>query len=382
MSILMEYLREEAEKKKKPVERWLEENAKNADKCAWCTHIGKFTNPSVENVNVDMPSNELQRDGYLYTGTVACVKDIAVSANYLATAKLLTLELEDGRTVYEHFKNDTEQIRQALSGLAVDYGAIRASVLKIKSGTMPTDTDERVRQVYFPVGEQQYHLLSLLPSSSLLMEFTARVRTMDQEAREARDEKSEAYGKTHRRLLNLACVGVGGTKPQNISYLNNKCGGKVFLLPSMPPEIERRDVVRPRHDFFANTLRWRRFSEMIQRLHAHYARKQHKMDAAKRTRAAEERVIDAVLGYAYRLRELPPGWSDAETNELPKAQRIWLDAKYEERRETETGWKQEIADAFARWILFTAYKRVMKDKAIALGDAEFSALRDEILDTL
>lgn len=382
MSILMEYLREEAEKKKKSIASWLKETVQNADKCAWCTHIGKFTNPSVENVNIDVPSNELLRDGYLYTGAAVCEKDIAVSANYLATAKLLTLQLEDGRTVYEHCKNDTEQIRQELAELAVDYGAIRASVLKIKSGTMPTDTDERIRQVYFPVRGQQYHLLSVLPSSSLLMEFTARVRTMDQKAREARDEKSESHGRKHRRLLNLTCVGIGGTKPQNISYLNNKCGGKVFLLPSLPPEIERRDIIRPRQDFFSNTLRWQRFGELIQRLHTHYARKQHNMDAAQHVRAAEERVIDTVLVYAYRLRGLPPGWSDAENNELPEAQRIWLDAKYEERRETETGWKQEIADTFARWILFTAYKRVMKDKAIALGDAEFSALRDEILDAL
>lgn len=31
-------------------------------------------------------------------------------------------------------------------------------------------TDERIKQVYFPVEAEKYHLLSVLPSASLLME--------------------------------------------------------------------------------------------------------------------------------------------------------------------------------------------------------------------
>ncbi len=382
MSIFVDYLQEEAEKKKKQGKTWLEETARNADKCAWATHIGKFTNPSVENVTVDAGCETACRDGYLHTGSVICEKDIAVSANYLATAKLITLKLEDGRTVYEHFRDDTSQIQQEVSSVGADYRTVRENILKIKTGTVPVDTDERIRQVYFPVGEKDYHLLSVLTSSSLLTSLTSRFWEMEREGREAKDEKSPTYGQAYHRLRNTISIGIGGTKPQNISYLNNKSGGKALMLLSAPPKLEQRDIVRPRKDFFSNTLRWGRFRELFKRLHVCYARPQHNMETALRTRAAEERIIDEVLKYVYQLRELPPGWSDADNNTLPAAQKTWLDEKYESRREDETGWKQEIADAFARWILFTAYKHIIKDDPIELGDTEFTALRQKIEETL
>lgn len=37
------------------------------------------------------------------------------------------------------------------------------------------------------------------------------------------------------RFPNLAEMHFGGTKPQNISLLNSVRGGRVWLLPSMPP---------------------------------------------------------------------------------------------------------------------------------------------------
>ena len=84
MSILMDYLQEEAEKKKKSVKTWLEDVAKNADKCAWCTHVGKFTNPAVGNVVIDVLSKKPEHNGFLYTENTVCDKDISVQDNLSA----------------------------------------------------------------------------------------------------------------------------------------------------------------------------------------------------------------------------------------------------------------------------------------------------------
>lgn len=377
----MDYLQEEADKKKKSVASWLEDTIKNADKCTWCTHVGKFVHPSVENVAIFVPYRSFSRIGAVFTENTVCESDVAVSANYLATAKLLALELEDGRSLLEHFRDDSEQIRRDLSSLGVNYGKVRDEALKAKEGELPADTDDRLRQIFFPLGDGGYHLLSILPSSSLMMAVRTRVQAIEQKGREARDEKTDNYGQKHQRLPNMVCIGVGGTKPQNISYLNNKYGGKTYMFLSLPPKIEKRDVTRPRKDFFKETLRRWQFGDLFQILHARYIREQNNLETRKNTRATEEHIIDKVLAYADRLRALPKGWTDGKNVALPKAQKLWLDEQYAEQRDAETEWKQEISDALAQWIL-RSYEKVMKDKAVALSTTEKSFLQQEILQAL
>lgn len=379
MSVLTDYLQEEAGKKKKSAASWTEDTLKNAEKCTWCTHVGKFVHPSVENVAVFVPHNISSQDGAVYTENTVCETDIAVSANYLATAKLLSLELEDGKNVLTHFKNDSVTLRQDLMSLGVDYEKVKEQVLKTKENTVPTDTDDRLRQVYFPINDSDYHLLSILPSSSLMMAVRKRIQEMDQKARLARDNKSETYGEKHQRIFNVTCIGIGGTKPQNISYLNNKYGGKTYMFMSVPPNIEKRDVSRPKKDFFRETLPWWQFRELFRLLRSSYAREQNNMEARQNARTAEEHIIDKILTLADCLKSLPEGWSDDKKVSLPEAQKVWLDEKYVSQRAEETEWKQEIADSMARWILRT-YEIITKEKTF--GDTEIVALRKEIIKAL
>ena len=384
MSIMTDYVKEEAGKKKKSAASWLEDTLKNADKCVWCTHVGKFVHPSAENIAVLVPRSLESQDGTVCTANTLCESDVAVSANYLATAKLLSLELEDGRSVLTHFKDDSEQLQREISSLGVDYEKARAEALKAKEGSVPADTDDRIRQVYFPLDDGGYHLLSVLPSSSLMMAVRTRVQAMEQHARESRDEKSGNFGQKHQRLPNTTCIGIGGTKPQNISYLNNKYGGKTYMFLSAPPQIEKREITRPRKDFFKETLRRWQFRELFQTLHDRYARMQNNLETRQNTRAAEEHIIDKVLGCAERLRALPEGWTEGKNVVLPKAQKLWLDERYAAQRDADPDWKQEIADSMANWI-FNSYEKFMKNikaNEIVLGDAEFSFLREEILQAL
>lgn len=381
MSILMDFLQAEAGKKKKSAANWLKDALKNADKCVWCTHVGKFVHPSVENIAVRVPRNYDFHDGVVCTENTLCESDVAVSANYLATAKLLSLELEDGRSVLTHFRDGSEQLRQEFSSLGVDFEKARTEALKAKEGGTPADTDDRLRQIFFPLDDSGYHLLSVLPSSSLMMAVRTRVQAVEQKAREARDEKSDSYGQKHQRLPNTVCIGIGGTKPQNISYLNNKYGGKTYMFLSVPPVIENREVTRPRKDFFKETLRRWQFRELFQTLHDRYARTQNNLETRQSARRAEEHIVDKVLACADQLRALPAGWTEGKNVVLPKAQRLWLDEKFAAQRDAETAWKQEIADTLAMWML-KSYEKVMKEKAFLLSDTEYSFLREEILQAL
>lgn len=394
MSKLTEFLEKEVKKnkenneEKKPENRkpetiagCLEEYPKDADKCTWSTHVGKFVHPSVENVAARVSHNASLRDGAVYTANTVCDLDIAVSARYMATAKLLALKLEDGGSVFEHFRDDSEQIRQEFSALGVDYEKARAEALEIKEGGTPTDTDDHLRQVFFPLDDGGYHLLSVLPSSSLMMALKTRMDALEKKAINANKKKSASYGQKYQRVLDTVCIRFGGSQPQNISYLNNQNSGKAYMFLSVPHKIENRDITRPRKDFFKDTLVYGQFRNLFQDLHDCYECERNNMETRQNARTAEEHIIDKVLTYADYLRALPEGWTDGKNVALSKAQKLWLDEKYAEQSAEDKDWRREIADSMTRWMLYS-YEKIMKDKAFELGATEYSFLRKEILQAL
>ncbi len=380
MSTILDYMTAEAEKKKKTIEEWLQAIAQNAEKCTTTAHVGRFVHPSA-NVKIRCNTNATLPNGYVATASVLCTRDILVSsASYLGTSKFLSLELEDGNTVLSHFQNDTDKIRQDLSSLSIDYQSIRNQILKIDENHVPSATDERLRQIYFPVGENQYHLLSILPASSLLIETRKRIRNMEQQARAARDKKSEHYGSEYEQIPNLTEISFGGTKPQNISTLNNANGGRAYLLPAFPPQLSQKDIRIPKQNFF-QSLPMREYRPLFYTLHHFYNLKRNNIDIRNAARSAEDNIIEYVLSNVFQLRGVESGWSNMESCRLPSHQKIWLDNLNLNDRETDSTWNTAVAEEFSRWILHT-YKKIMKENACPMGDGEFLALRHRIMDIL
>lgn len=96
-----------------------------------------------------------------------------------------------------------------------------------------------------------------------------------------------------------------------------------------------------------------------------------------RARNIEDTIIDQVVLNVYALRQVEPGWTDADNNYLPKDQKIWLDQKYDVIRAQEEEWQESIDKAFARWIM-KSYERIMGKEKVRLGDGEFKALKHRI----
>ena len=111
MGILKQYIEDAVKSKNKSPAEWLTEVVQNAGKCLLATNVGKFSNPGIgTDVSIYVPQEDgaAGEDGYVHTGNVACRRDVVVaSAAYLGTPKLLTLRLEDGRTVFEHFRDES-----------------------------------------------------------------------------------------------------------------------------------------------------------------------------------------------------------------------------------------------------------------------------------
>lgn len=385
MGILIDYICAAAEGKKKDAVSYLLAVAKNAEKCVLATHIGKFTQPDVK-VCAYVPPQANPVKGFIYTAGEKVIADVYLSggAACIPTAKLLLLELEDGQNVYQHIKLDSEFIRSELQTLikenksadtaAISYDDIRELLLKVKIGSDFKTSDQRLRQVYFPVADD-YHLLTVLPSSSLLYTLKTKINQLNDTRKQARDKKSPDYGKSYCELRGLTATKYGGTKPQNISLKNSDNGGNAYLLPANPPQLQWQKIYRPHTSFFDELFAYD-FKDSFEDLQHCYSMPKNNDDTRQRVREAEGCIIDEVMARVYALRRLEPNWS--ENNDLSAAERWWLDSYYFNSPSDTDDYLKEIADKFARWFIFS-YRRINKASKFRLNDADYSQLRKEIL---
>ena len=370
-----------ADKKKNiTAEEWLDDIAGNAAKCRWATHVGRFINPDVKTIlNVTPVSHA--NEGYITTAGTDCQVDMSVNAAYLGTAKLLMLPLADGKNVYQHLKEDDQFLQKELPELDIDYEKITKLLLQAVTDALPDATDERLRQVYFPidVNQAKYHLLTVMPPSSVMIELCQRIRAMEDKSYKVRH--NDITDDSYTQLYDLTEIGFGGTKPQNISCGNNGIGGRCYLLNSMPPALAKRKLALPKTDFFKDTLNVQQYYDLFKELHSVYKTKNNNHAIRTHARNIEMAIIDRVLFSAFRLRQLESGWSDSNNCILPVNQKIWLDDKYSAQRLYETDWTEAIAIKFADWIM-DSYKIVMKEEKITLGDGEYLALKHAVKDAV
>lgn len=357
------------------IEKWVPDAAKRAKQLSIASHVCKFSHPGAKTSSV-ISKSSFKNDGYLHSGNVEYELDAFGNAAAVDVFDFLLTVMNDGRTVLEHLESDSEEIRRELDFPGEEYVKIKTEFLKVKKDKQDIETDERLKQVYFPVGNK-YHLLSLMTSSGILRVLQARIIEMREEAKASRGN-NEQQERKYDEILDLTVTAFGGTKPQNISVLNLQNHGRAYLLSSKPPTISNRELTRPRQDFFNNTLRIKNFSEEFQYLHTLFECDRNNLEIRNKIKKTIDVIIDHVMISVYKLRELHAGWTSTDScSQLPLAQKIWLDDSYAEMREKDGAWLDEISVAFARWIL-RAYEMILKNDSIKLGDGEMVFLQNRV----
>ena len=379
MSGLTAYISEAAAGKKKTPQKWLADTVSLLSKCDMATHVGKFTHPDVK-VYLQR-KNKAGQNAYVLTENVDCETDIVYSsAAYMGAAKLLLYALDDGRPLWKHIHENDENVRREVESLGVSFDTIRQEVERMMATAAPVATDGRLRQVYFPVGEGEYHLLTVLPSSSLLQVLNGRSRSMRQRRFNCRNEKSEFYGNACDEIMGRAVIGFGGTKAQNISAFNAQAAGKADLLISMPAFLEEKKIHRPHRNFLEETVPYRDYFFLFWKLHDLFLMERNNAEIRDKREALLCDLIDVILQSCYRLREEPAGWSNGENFlNLPRTQKIWLDEEYREERTDE--WAEEMGKYFAKWFIYK-YKRIKKGQHVPLGDEEMKHVRHAMIGVL
>ncbi|MCK9397860.1 MAG: type I-F CRISPR-associated protein Csy1 [Methylobacter sp.] len=357
------------------LDNWLPDAAKRAGWLSMLSHPGKFTHPSAKTsaIIAKAPSKP---DGFLRTGNADTDLDVLGNAAALDVHKFLSLPLTDGQTVLAHLEQNSAAIQTQFELSTLPFAELQQGLLAIKQSSDTAKTSEKIKQVYFPVGDG-YHLLSILTPSGLMFKLKEAINVLrfSDEAKQAREDRRHQVHNEQGfdELYNLSVIGFGGTKPQNISVLNNQNGGTAYLLPSLPPQLETRAIQPPKTSFFSDSLYYKHYQDSFKALHRLLTVNHNTIDIREGRDYWISSIAEQLLEKVWQFRQLPPGWS--ETTNLPLAQKTWLDAAYNEQRENQDVWLDEIIRSITDWFYIAYEKTVGKDKAVFLGDVELAHIR-------
>lgn len=358
------------------LKEWLPDAAKRVTQLSMVSHPSKFSHPSAKTSSVIAQAKQIN-DGYLRSGNVSYPLDVFGNAAAMDVFKFLSLPLTEKLTVLDGFERQEESLKTLLVGADLDFETLGTEFLKIKATDTSVKTDHLVKQVYFPIEQAEYHLLSVLTPSGLITRLKQSIDTIrfSEETKQAKElrRKNEHHEIGYADIFGLTITAYGGTQPQNVSVLNSQNAGRAYLLSSCPPVLEKRAIRLPKTDFFAQCLYRKNYQESFIQLHKFMQLDLNNDDIRTAIRNIIQFVIDQILVLASKTREYSvEGWSNQDYYaSLPKLQRIWLDKIYQTEREEDHDWRDELSREIARWIL-RSYEKVISD-AYKLGT-------DEILD--
>lgn len=363
---------------------WLCDAASRAKQLRFATHPLKFTHTDAKAASSAYVAgnNDSSQDKYLTTAALPSPAiDVSGNAAALDVAQLLQLThngttlasmitLGDMSALQPFAENEAQldEWRQSFQAVFADRD-IRAHTL--------------TKQIYFPLPDGTYHLLSPLFSSSLAQAVFERVSDSrySEAAKERRKMRRE--GKFHEVMtvdfLNVAVQKFGGTNAQNVSILNARRGGRAFLLSCQPPVWRNRILpsLTRKNAFWEAYARndGRRAAQTAKTLKTFLETKVNADSTLKirqhRAQLVDE-LVDALLHYAAEIQSMreQAGWS--ADSKLSRAEQLWLDPYrddegFREERE-KNDWQREIADQFAAWL-----NRQLDSEKLTMTDVEHTA---------
>ena len=366
---------------------WLPDAARRAGQMAMASHPCTFSHPSSRknkngNVTPVICDAPYENDGLLRCGNVReTLSDALGNAAVLDVYKFLDLTLEDGKRVIEHIRDNTDIGQAIIESAQNDEDIVRDGFLKmIEPNEGKTVTSSKIKQVYFPIEEDAYHLLSLLTHSGAVFRLKNEIDTLrfSDEIKAAREAKRHNKpGMEYRDLFDLTVLGYGGTKPQNVSVLNNRFGGKTYLLRSMPPVINERMIRFPKKDFFEESLPYRKVRDIFKALKAVSETDYNNVAIREGRKRRYQQLMETIIETMWLVRSVSKEQYYAPTSLLPEWQKIWLTQEDQDQREARVDWLDELLGYIARWVVFRMEKS--SQKGLKLGQAELEDMA-EIID--
>lgn len=347
---------------------WIADAARRVGQIQQVTHAIKFTHPSADGSSLSCSGNPAAGAQELGTHILGegAAADVVGNAAALDVYKFLRITV-DGRSLLSRAIARDPGLAEAISDEPVEAAGWMAAFANLPEAKGSPASHKLAKQIYWPVGNGDYHLLAPLLSSPLADVVYWRIREdrFSDAAKAARDARraSRAHPHGYRDYPNLVIQTFGGSKPQNISQLNSERRGENYLLASVPP-IWESPLIRPplKIDsvfarYFERRKEVRRLTDVLKTFLRRVA------DAGSNVRIRETRadlladLCGEALHMAAELRHaLTPGWTAEAGCQLSLAEQCWLDPErslgdadfaIHYRR---GDWKDEVCLRFANWL--------------------------------
>lgn len=386
------------------VDNWLADAAtRMAKQLNFGTHISKGVHPDAkgDNISFNLDSSLAQ----------TIVGSHSINSSYIdANGNAAALPLA---AFFDFDINETTKIRDLILADNIDFISSLASDQTLANSYQQTFkealqnlitnpvTHERNKQTlwvtnaYESTDLEQLDYINIVPlyPSVLTHEVYQRINHLkfSEENKLARDNrfKKTAEQQPYITLNDLATLQLGGTKPQNVSLLMSKQGGRNYLLPSLPPIIKQErgfKLSKSATSVFGTAMEYNA-REAIQDIFKSIKNTRNIVDVRDARKLAIDEVLYQIFDTAEMIRStMPAGWS--KDYELERIEKLWLDPKradlegeedFKAERETDDAWHGQIVHRFARW-LNTLMQAEFKEIASDFGDTEHLEWEREIED--
>lgn len=340
---------------------WLTDAAKRAGQINLVTHAAKFTHGDSKSSSIY--SEAVAQEGYLSSAALSGLEPDAVgNAAALDVAKLLQTRIEGGDSLLASLKRGDHA---ALAAFTDDTHQLNEWIAGFSRALKPGEpaSHKLAKQGYFPVGDG-YHLLSPLFATSLVHAMHQKMvalRFGDEVKAIWKARREKTWHPTPLTLFpDSAEIHFGGTKPQNISYLNSVRGGRSWLLSCQPPQWKRAEKppTNLRSVFASGGQFDRRAKSQIQLLVSLLTRTGGY--TSFRIREARDGYINALIDLLFDVAaqfqcETWQNWT-LNCPDLKSHQQLWLDPwrtktdkAFRLEREKDD-WQDSVAEDFALWL--------------------------------
>ncbi len=387
---------------------WISQAAeKMAKQLKFGTHISKGIHPDAKGDNVSFqPSQQqkavLAKQAPHIVGTHTLdsrVLDANGNAAALPLAAFFDFEVSAGCKIKDLILQDDKDFIASLSDdseLAKNYHqSFKDALMNRIDNPVSHERNKQILWAMNTYSAPQVNVLNYttivpLYPSVLTFEVYQKINELrySEANKTARDNrfKATAEQKPYVSMLDLATVQLGGTKPQNVSQLMSKQGGRNYLLPSLPPpsiakRLNQQEEEAYRPSKFVKSIF--EGKQLVYQCQNDIKRVFSVVSAGNIVEVREKRkeALDAVLHTIFTFAEymrtqLPAGWT--KEYELRMHQKLWLDPMRAELKGEEAfanqreddAWIDEVNNDFAGWINALLREEFPKYKA-DFADAEF-----------
>lgn len=373
------------------LESWMQDaSGRMASQLRFGTHISKGIHPDSKGDNVNFKSRNPLPEGLTGSQSVAnlpldangnaAALPLAAFFDYLVDEqgqiRLRDLIQADHPSLERAFSSDQETSRQH----ATRFKATLDNVIEAAA------THERNKQTLWPlqnaIDEDRYQtLVPLYPSAFTHAVFQKlnemRFGEANKEARDNRRKKNVEQ-RPYVSIPGVAVVRLGGTKPQNVSQLTSRQGGRNYLLPSLPPFFSSANEFRlsDKQPSLFDVRLARHCRPGLNQLCDVIKAPGNTQELRESRRAAVDAILHAIFTLAAHIQQgNSPGWSRKYNLSLPE--KYWLDPEraqlddedaFREAR-LNSNWQDSVGEQFALW-LNERIKRKLRKLSIHIGDAE------------